>query len=82
MKPENSQQQKPSLNKSISRFIGGATLAAFLIFIPISYGGRIDLNLFQISIALLLAIFCGLLSTFFGQKFINAVMNSLENFSI
>ncbi|MEC5031302.1 MAG: hypothetical protein SAL07_15495 [Oscillatoria sp. PMC 1051.18] len=82
MKLENQQPQKASLTESILRFLGGAALAAFLIFIPVSLGGRIDWNLLQISIALFLVIGCGLLSTFFGKRFINAVMSSLESFSL
>lgn len=60
--------------KTIYKFVGGATLGAFMVIIPILYGASPDLSLFQVCIALLLIISSGLLSSIWGNKFIDAVM--------
>ena len=66
--------------KFISRFLGGAALGAFVVSIPISYGSSIDLNLVQLTIASLLIISSGLLSSLWGEKFIEAVTGVLNSF--
>jgi ABC-type antimicrobial peptide transport system permease subunit len=80
MNTEDSDLKLRSSAKVIYRFLGGAALGAFVVIIPISYGSSIDLNLIQISIALLLMVSCGLLSSVWGEKFIDTVMRVL-NFS-
>ncbi|WP_353931574.1 hypothetical protein WJM97_03020 [Okeanomitos corallinicola TIOX110] len=77
----NNSQQSFSL-KAIYRFIGGATLGAFVVSIPILYGSSTNLSLFQVGIASLLIILCGLLSSIWGEKFINAVMDILNASSL
>jgi len=69
-----------SVTKVIYRFLGGAALGAFVVFIPISYGSYIDLSLVQMVIASLLVISCGLLSSVWGEKFIDTVMRVLNSF--
>jgi hypothetical protein len=70
-----------SVAKMIYRFLGGAALGAFVVMIPLSYGASIDLNLFQVSVVSLLVISCGLLSSLWGEKFIDAVMQMLNSFA-
>ncbi|MEA5581777.1 hypothetical protein VB620_10560 [Nodularia harveyana UHCC-0300] len=65
--------------KAIYKFIGGAALGIFVVSIPILYGSSTDVNLFQVSMASLLIIVCGLLSSIWGEKFINSVMNVLNS---
>jgi ribosome biogenesis protein Tsr3 len=67
--------------KVIYRFLGGAALGAFVVIIPISYGSSMDLNLVQVGIASLLIISSGLLSSIWGEKFIDAVMQVLNSFA-
>ncbi|MBX9254190.1 hypothetical protein H1Q63_09565 [Desmonostoc muscorum CCALA 125] len=67
--------------KVIYRFLGGAALGAFVVIIPISYGSSIDLNLVQIGIAFSLIISCGLLSSVWGDKFLDAVTRVLNSFA-
>ena len=66
-------QFSPSI-KTIYKFIGGTAFGAFMVIIPILYGASTDLNLFQVCFALLLIISSGLLSSIWGEKFIDAVM--------
>lgn len=68
-----------STKTAIYRFLGGAALGVFVVIIPISYGSSIDLNLAQIGIASLVVISCGLLSSFWGEKFIDAMTRLLNS---
>ncbi|NET71876.1 MAG: hypothetical protein F6K62_13370 [Sphaerospermopsis sp. SIO1G2] len=61
--------------KTIYKFCGGATLGAFLVSLPILYGASTDLSLFQVCIALIVIISFGILSSIWGEKFVDAVMN-------
>ncbi|HLO47824.1 MAG TPA: hypothetical protein VK211_05325 [Kamptonema sp.] len=72
--------KKHSATKVIYRFLGGAALGAFAIFIPISYGSSIDLNLVQIGMVSLVVMSCGLLSSLWGEKFIDAMTSLLNSF--
>ncbi len=74
--------QQRSVTKVIYRFIGGAALGAFIVIIPISYGASTDLNLIQVGVASLLVISCGLLSSVWGEKFIDTVMRVLNSFTL
>jgi hypothetical protein len=60
--------------KTIFKFLGGAALGTFMVTIPILYGASTDLSLFQVCIALIVIISFGLLSSIWGEKFIDAVM--------
>jgi hypothetical protein len=81
MTSEDTNLKQRSSAKVIYRFFGGAVLGAFVVIIPISYGSSIDLNLVQIGIAFSLIISCGLLSSVWGDKFIDAVMRVLNSFA-
>jgi hypothetical protein len=80
MSAEDPNLKPRSAAKPIYRFLGGTALGTLIVLIPISAGWPIDLTPVQISIALLLAISCGAFSSLWGEKFINAVMRSLESF--
>lgn len=80
MTSEDTNLKQGNSAKFIYRFLGGATLGAFVVSIPISYGSSIDLNLVQLGIASLLIILCGLLSSLWGEKFIEAVTGVLNSF--
>ncbi|MGB3238626.1 MAG: hypothetical protein WBB29_10035 [Geitlerinemataceae cyanobacterium] len=71
--------QQPSVTERTYRFLGGAALGAFLVLIPLLYSLPIHWNLWQIGLVLLLPLSCGLLSSFVGKGFIDAVMRSFES---
>jgi hypothetical protein len=73
--------QQPSVTERTYRFLGGAVLGAFLILIAISYSSSIHWNLWQIGLVSLVPLSCGLLSSFVGKGFIDAVMRSFESSS-
>jgi ABC-type bacteriocin/lantibiotic exporter with double-glycine peptidase domain len=79
MKIQNTDTKQYSLPQRIYRFLGGAALGLFVVIIPISYASFIDWNLLQVSIASLLVISCGLLSSIWGEKFIDAVTRVLDS---
>ncbi|MBD2356872.1 hypothetical protein H6G41_19950 [Tolypothrix sp. FACHB-123] len=79
MKNQNTDTEKHSLPQRIYRFLGGAALGLFVVIIPISYASSIDWNLLQVSIASLLVISSGLLSSIWGEKFIDAVTRVLDS---
>jgi uncharacterized membrane protein len=70
-----------SVTKVIYRFLGGAALGAFVVIIPISYGSSVDLNLIQVTVISFIIISCGLLSSIWGEKFIDTVMQMLNSFA-
>ncbi len=80
MTTEDKQIEQRTKTKPISRFLGGAALGTFAILIPISYTWPMDLNPVNIGFALLLVISCGLLSSIWGGKFIEAAMDVLNSF--
>ncbi len=75
---DSKQASVTSATKAIYRFLGGAALGAFVVAIPILYGSSIDLSLVQVSIASALVISCGLLSSVWGEKFVDTVMRVLD----
>lgn len=80
MSVEDTDLKKHSVTKIAYRFLGGVAIGAFIAIVPILYCSPTDLNLAQIIIALLLVILSGLLSSMWGEKFINAVMRVLDSF--
>jgi len=70
-----------SLTKGLFRFLGGAACGAFLVSIPGLYGASVDWGLLQIGIATLMVIASGGLATLWGEKFIDAVMRTLNGFA-
>lgn len=64
--------------KTVYRFLGGSALGAFLVAIFISFGASVDFNLAQIGIASMLIISCGVMSSIWGEKFIDVVMKMLD----
>jgi hypothetical protein len=82
MNSKNNDSKQPSLTQVIYRFLGGAALGNFVVIIFISYGSSIDLNLVQVSVASLLVITCGLLSSIWGEKFIDTVTRILNGASL
>ena len=81
MASEDIELGKHSAANVVYRFLGGAALGTFMVFIPYLFSS-IELNLLNIGIAILLVVSCGLLSTLFGNKFIKALIRSLESSSL
>ena len=77
MTSEDSDLKKQSTDVAY-RFLGGAVLGAFMVLIPYFLTSR-ELNLLDVGAALLLISSCGLLSSLWGKKFIEALMRSLES---
>jgi hypothetical protein len=78
MTSEDTDSKQASVTKVIYRFLGGAALGAFVVAIPILYGSSIDLSLVQLGIASVIVISCGLLSSVWGEKFVDIVMRALD----
>lgn len=78
MTSKDTDSKQASVTKVIYRLLGGAALGAFLVAIPILYGSSIDLSLVQVGIASVLVISCGLLSSIWGEKFVDMVMRVLD----
>ncbi len=81
MASEDIELDKHSAANVVYRFLGGAALGTFMVLIPYLLSS-IELNLLNIGIAILLVVSCGLLSTLFGNKFIEALIRSLESSSL
>ena len=81
MTSEEAELKKRFGAKAIYRFLGGAALGAFIVMIPISYGSEVDLSLVQVTIASLMVLTCGVLSSLWGEKFMDAVMQLLNAFA-
>jgi hypothetical protein len=60
------------------RFLGGSALGIFMVLIPFLLSS-VELNLINIGVASLLVVSCGVLSSLFGTRFINALIRSLES---
>ncbi|TAE61940.1 MAG: hypothetical protein EAZ87_00525 [Nostocales cyanobacterium] len=83
MNLKKSESQSGVILKTIYKFIGGATLGGFVVSIPILYyGASTNLSLLQICFVLTVIITSGLLSSIWGEKFINAVMDILNASSL
>jgi hypothetical protein len=81
MTSENPNPKQNPVTKVIYRFLMGALLGAFVIVIPISaYGSFADLGLVQVGFSSLLVISFGLLSSVWGKRFIDAVMETMDSF--
>ncbi len=78
MTSKDTDSKQASVAKVIQRFLGGAALGAFMVAIPILYGSPIDWSLVQVGIASALIILCGLLSSVWGEKFVDTVMRVLD----
>ncbi len=81
MASEDIELEKHSAANVVYRFVGGAALGTFMVLIPYLLSS-IELNLLNIGIAILLVVSCGLLSILFGNKFIAALIRSLESSSL
>ncbi|PSB32948.1 hypothetical protein [Stenomitos frigidus] len=81
MASEETKPKQRSSAKVIYRFLGGAALGAFIVIIPISYGSSLELNFAQVTIASLMILSCGLLTSLWGEKFIDAVAQVLNSFA-
>jgi hypothetical protein len=79
MPSEDMDSNQITVTKVGSRFLGGAALGALIVAMPISYGSSVDLSLGQIGIASVTILSCGLLSSIWGDKFIDTVMSALNN---
>jgi hypothetical protein len=75
---EDTDSKPSSGSKVIYRFLGGIALGTFVVAVPISYGSPIDLSLVQVGIASTLILSCGLLSSVWGEKFVDLVMRVLN----
>lgn len=78
MASKDTDSKEVSVTKVIYRFLGGAALGAFLVAIPILYGSSIDLGSVQVGVASVLVLSCGLLSSVWGEKFVDMVMRILD----
>ena len=67
-----------SSTKVIYRFLGGAALGALVVMIPISYGSPTALSLVQVTIASVVVLTCGVLSSLWSKTFIDAVLQLLN----
>jgi hypothetical protein len=80
MASEDTDLKQRSSRIPVYRFLGGVAFGAALILVPISYGASVDWNLFQIGLAVGVLLFCGVLSSVWGEKFMASVMGLFENF--
>ncbi|MBE9111364.1 hypothetical protein IQ273_18320 [Nodosilinea sp. LEGE 07298] len=67
---------------TIQRFVGGAAIATFLSIILISYGVPIDWSWTQVGTVAGLALVLGLLSVVWGQRFIDAAVQTLSHLGL
>jgi hypothetical protein len=67
--------------KAVYRFMGGVALGALVVAIPFSYGASSALTLIQAGLASLVMLSSGLLSSLYGNQFIDAVMRVLDSFA-
>ncbi|MFM2062631.1 MAG: hypothetical protein RLZZ507_2301 [Cyanobacteriota bacterium] len=80
MTSENTDIKQRSTAKVIYRFLGGTAFGVLVVTIPISLSSIDDLNLFHLVIALFLILLSGLLSSIWGEKFIDAITRVLNSF--
>ncbi|NER46737.1 MAG: hypothetical protein F6J92_08590 [Symploca sp. SIO1A3] len=73
--------KKNSVASPVYRFMGGAGIAAFVI-LYISSFSSVEVDLLRIVIGSLVVILSGLLSSILGNKFIDALMESLGSFGL
>ncbi|AVP89334.1 hypothetical protein C7I86_06330 [Synechocystis sp. IPPAS B-1465] len=75
---DNTDPKQHSSLKVIYRFLGGATVGALVLLIPVTYSTFDNFGLVQVGVASLLVTLCGLLSIVWGEKFIDVVMRMLN----
>ncbi|PSR16431.1 hypothetical protein C8255_17900 [filamentous cyanobacterium CCP3] len=81
--PDNSiEANQPSGTGVIQRFVGGAAITTFLSIILMSYGVPVDWSWSQVGTVTGLALVFGVLSAVWGQRFINAAMQALNNLGL
>lgn len=79
MMTDNADSKQHAFTTIIYRFLGGATLGILTLLIPAIYSSSNDFGLAQVSIAFVLVISCGLLATFWGEKFTDMIMRVLNS---
>lgn len=79
MTADNTNSNQRSLTKAIYRFLGGAVLGILVLLIPVTYGELNNFGLVQVGVAFVSIISCGLLSIFWGEKFIDTVTRMLNS---
>jgi hypothetical protein len=77
-----SDPQKPSRIQLIYRLIGGAALGAFVVVIFVSNESPIGWNVMQVSVASLLILSGAILSSIWGEKFIDTATRALNAISL
>jgi len=81
MTPEKTDLTQRSGMKLIYRFFGGAALGALMVSVPLTYGSSIDLNLVQVGLIALVVLSSGVLSSLWGEKFIDTITQLLNSFA-
>lgn len=81
MSNEETELQKRSHVSLIYKFLGGAALGALVISIPFSYSSALDLSPLQMALAGFVVVSSGVLTSLWGQKFIDAVTQMLNGFA-
>ena len=76
MTSEQADTAKSSSAANIYRFLGGAALGTFMVSIPYWFLA-IETDFLHLGITALLVISCGLLASFFGDKFIESLAQAL-----
>ena len=64
--------------KAIYRFLGGAALGTFMVFIPYWFV-PLETDFLHLGIAALLILLCGTLSSLLGEKFIESLAQALSD---
>ncbi len=76
---EQAEAKSSSTLAAVYRFLGGAVLGTFLIVILRSYGTSMPWILAQVGVLSLPVVGFGVLAVVWGQQFIDAVMQTLNN---
>jgi hypothetical protein len=79
MTPEQAEAKSSSTLAAVYRFLGSAALGTFLMVILMSYGTSMPWSLAQVGVLSLPVVGCGVLAVVWGQQFIDAVMQTLNN---
>ena len=78
MTPENSDRPTRPLLIQVYRFLGGAAVGGLMLVIPLSLS-PVELNSGRIVLAIAIVLICGTLSSIWGERFITAIMRSLDS---
>ena len=73
---------KTTLSGLALRFAGGAGMGALVVAIPFSAGYTSQLSPFQISLAVLVVVTSGVLSSLWGDRFLDSVSKALNSTSV